>query len=258
MTKYQLDIKMHPVRVGVLPCITVVGGELDFYFPIELIAQHLLGPYEQLEGNAIQTTFDANDRVIEGGAGIGVNTVRIARLASFVVAYEPIASYAKVARTNVDLNGANAEIRTVALALKDGQVEYSIRSIVSASSALPDRLYPEPTAVRLVVECANIDTEVKRYNINALHLDVEGTEHELLMNMDLTPIDKITMEVHPTVLGIDRVEEMIQHLIGEGFERAAIAGEIFYPKSNYIVSYARPQFIDEIRARCQSKLEQRE
>lgn len=236
-----------PESIGGLPCFKVEGYK-TLYFPVELILQHLIAPYEGLERTVISRTYTKHDRVLEGGTGTGISTVTIAQFAEFVVSYEPLPNYVEVARVNIAANNANAIVNNAALAMSNGAVSYSRRAIASASSGLDDKLYGEPTLEVFDIPAVSIDDEVRKYNINGIHLDVEGSEYELLTNMDLSQIDKITMEVHPTVIGVGRVDSMFEHLRWQGFHMAGMCGGRFFPKTNYAVSFAREEFLDEIEA----------
>lgn len=236
-----------PVICGV-QCIHVP----PVYFPVELIVQqNLLATYERLERRTIDATYNKRDRVLEGGAGIGISTLNLSWRAGFVVAYEPLSDYARIARKNLEMNNVNVEVHNAALAPKEGRVLYNRRSVVSASSGIASGYGDVVDTIE--VDCVSIDAEVKKYNINCIHLDIEGSEYEILTQMNLEPINKITVEIHPGIIGLKNVDRMFRHLQNSGFVMAGFAGDatpdggILRVSNRCVLAIARPEFVDEIR-----------
>jgi len=53
--------------------------------------------------------------------------------------------------------------------------------------------------------------------INYLKCDIEGAEHDLLFANNLSKIDVISIELHSWVIGKEKIDELKQHIINQGF-----------------------------------------
>ncbi len=67
------------------------------------------------------------------------------------------------------------------------------------------------------VNLADIFKIINEDTINYLKCDIEGSEHDLLFTNNLSKIDVISIELHSWVIGVKKIEELIQHIINQGF-----------------------------------------
>jgi hypothetical protein len=66
--------------------------------------------------------------------------------------------------------------------------------------------------MKTIVKCENINDILKKYQINVIKMDVEGSEYELLNNMKFTNIDELVFEYHFLVLKHEKYFELIKKL----------------------------------------------
>jgi FkbM family methyltransferase len=79
-------------------------------------------------------------------------------------------------------------------------------------------LTPSGSSIRTVqVPVLCLEDEMEKFQANALMMDIEGGECELLLYADLSGINKIFMEIHywPSREAADK---MIRYLVTEGFD----------------------------------------
>ncbi|KKK62524.1 hypothetical protein LCGC14_3003460, partial [marine sediment metagenome] len=171
----------------------------------------------------------------------------LAKLAGYVVGYEPNPFYSMVCNTNLDLNDLHVEIYNAALGSQPGRSPFYLRESGGASSLWPDELYSSRTVEEIEVQVVAIDEVVQGKKINTLVIDAEGSEYELLTNMDLRPINKLVIEMHGQQLGESGTSEILAKLGKAGFDLATIVGPSLYPNSSYILVVGRPEVVEYVR-----------
>lgn len=169
--------------------------------------------YEAPERHLLGRTLKSGDRVLEVGAGIGLVSMTCARICGSenVLSYEPNEKMRRVIEKNFALNGLSPKLRSKALTLKEGSVEFFFADNIYSSS-LYDRSLGEGTQV----PCDGIGAVLEEFNPNVIVMDIEGAEVDLLPEVDLGRIEKIVVEVHPHVVGQDRVDALVRDLEARG------------------------------------------
>ena len=92
-------------------------------------------------------------------------------------------------------------------------IEFNVHENFWSSSLISkagDKTGIKATAMR-------IDDIVAKEKPNALIMDVEGAEYDILMQSELQGIEKISAEFHTRYIGSQKATEIISHLISKGF-----------------------------------------
>ena len=141
--------------------------------------------YEPVTDRSLDVYLRSGMTVIDVGAHIGYFAVRAGRAvgpSGHVVALEPSAENARLARENVALNGlANVEVRVAAASGETGR-----RSFHLAGSSDSNGFYAHPlthTEQMVEVDTVRLDDLISG-PVHAVKIDVEGAELEVIDGMD--------------------------------------------------------------------------
>ncbi len=173
------------------------------------------GTYEAPERAIVRRLLVPGDRVLEGGACLGVVSMIAARIVGpeNIVSYEPFPRSFALLQKNLQLN--NLPVRCVqgALAAESGTIRFYVSDnpLGNSSIARDGKSVIEVAAHGIVEAAAEISA-------NALLLDIEGAEIDVIAAAPLQQFDKISMEVHPAVTGEDVIRDMRQLLRQNGLE----------------------------------------
>jgi FkbM family methyltransferase len=162
--------------------------------------------------------------IIDLGANIGVASVWLVRRygGAKLVAVEPVARNAQLARLNFERNGIAAEVIEAAIGPRSGTAHFEL----SSNSTL-GRLGADGIEVQLVTPQTLVDRFPARERIDLVKMDVEGAEQELF-KADLgwlERVDCLVIELHA-----DRVDRsgIIGTLRRHGFSYAPIGQDNKY------------------------------
>jgi FkbM family methyltransferase len=214
---------------------------LGIAVPLDMLKRIFAEVYEAFEVMTLEALYKKTDRVLEAGAGLGMVTCLLSRLSGFVCALEPIPEYYRLTTFNVRGNecGGNVLMMNAALGPDEGEVEYHERMLPYASSLYGDGVSHDPVRTSYRVPCTTINEMVKRHNLNALHLDIEGAEAALLPSVDWTPINKIGIEIHSALYGSEKARDVLRVLETNGLDEGMIMPWRNYPGENYSLSLMR-------------------
>ena len=213
-------------------------NDVQWFMPVSLIAEHFMLEYEILERNVIYKLYGEGDTVLEAGSGLGITGLAVLRSGAKLVAYEPQEGLIEILKATFEANDfKNVPIVCAAIAPNTGQVDLSNWGISWGRSIL------EQVGKTTTVPCIGVNEALKMHNANALHMDVEGVECHILEVLHWNLIDKLSLEVHPSMIGDDAFEETILRRADENnFEIYCTAGmEMNYPKHNYVVGFRRKE-----------------
>jgi len=173
------------------------------------------GSYESGEAELVSATIDADDIVMEVGAGIGFLSVLTSRIVGgdHVFAYEANPRLMEIIRDVHDLNQVRPTVRNVLLGEGDSERTFWVTPDFWASSLIQGHEDATPVQVTQI----DLNDEIQRVKPSFLVLDIEGGEYEFLRHARLDPVRKIVMEVHPQVLGHAKVTEILGWLFAAGF-----------------------------------------
>jgi FkbM family methyltransferase len=133
------------------------------------------------------------DRAVVAGVGLGTLLAPIASLLGVenVKGYEPNPMLTDLVRRYVKVGGKQLNVICAALAAQEGMQQFMLADHFTRSSLT---VTPKSDFVNLDVPTQSIANAMNGYN--ALMLDVEGAEWDILPCMDFTTIRVIIMEFH--------------------------------------------------------------
>lgn len=193
-------------------------------YAVEIVEDFAREWYEGSELDLIDRTrrdgrLVRGTRVMDIGAAIGLTAMTLADAVgdASIVAYEPDPATAEDCRANLAANGHSFPIRNAAMTSgDDATTAFNVRDAFVASS-----LYESAQARRTItVPAVNFARELARIQPQVIMMDVEGAEVDLLTSVtDFGPLHTICVELHPRIVGPERIEVMLRHLTALGFER---------------------------------------
>lgn len=172
------------------------------------------GDYERKELEIIERRLDADDIVMEIGAGIGFLSAYCARILGNkrVFSYEANPALLEIIKQVHARNGVRPHVTQALLGDGDGERDFFVEPDFWASSLM--RRSPEARRVR--IRQMDFNSELRRVAPTFLIVDVEGGEYDLLHRADLSGVGKLCLEVHPDVLGHMRISRLFAALVGSG------------------------------------------
>ena len=171
--------------------------------------------YEDTERNLLLKFLTTEMRVLEIGTGIGF----ISLLASKVVGdrnvfcYEANASLEGVIRRNYALNELYPELTMKAVTV-DGQPVTFYQSQNIISSSVFDRARNDK---KTLVESVEFKSVLDEVNPDVLIMDIEGGEIDLFTLPSLGNIRHIIVELHPHIVGEEKIEKLLKHMESIGY-----------------------------------------
>ena len=182
--------------------------------------------YEHQELILVREAILPTDKVLEAGAGIGFIGIACAQICGTdnLLSYEPNPAMKPLIEANYALNGFKPNLRNKVLAPVSGVLEFYFSEGV-LSSSLIDR--NEGGATKVAADA--ISDVIETFAPTALVIDVEGAEIDLMRACDLEGVDKIIIEMHPHVVGAEKIEDLKAYLAGCGFtEKRRLGKTISY------------------------------
>jgi FkbM family methyltransferase len=171
--------------------------------------------YERGEARCVLWGLESDDVVMEVGAGVGfVSTLCALRVGSSrVTCYEANPALLPRIRETFAANGVAPALVNAALAREAGEAKLFVEREFVASSS-----HERSAGARaLRVPQLAVNEELRRVRPTCLVIDIEGGESELLPAIDWAGVRKLVIEVHPHVIGAERVRELIALLAAQGF-----------------------------------------
>jgi FkbM family methyltransferase len=200
--------------------VTIDGLRLIAYrqdIPKHVSQMLARGDYEMPERRAVSALLRKGDRVLEIGSCVGVVAMTAAKIvgAQNVLAFEPNAAAAKVARENFAAYGLAVELVNAAVGAADGTLDLRISpdSWLGASSR---RQFEGRTVTAPMRSIAGVVADFKP---SVLVIDTEGMEEELLAACPLDGVRALVVEVHPDVIGEAGIARLGEHLRHSGFSQ---------------------------------------
>lgn len=171
--------------------------------------------YEDAERALVRQSVRSGSKVLEIGAGIGVIGLLAARLAGHgnVVSYEANPDLRLLINENHELNKVSPELRMRAVTV-DGNPVVFHKSNNIISSSLHER--DETHSVTTVESDALVDV-LEELRPNIIVMDVEGAEIDLLVDLALTGVEALLVELHPHIVGQEKIDALLASLETRGF-----------------------------------------
>ncbi len=175
----------------------------------------LTGRYEAQERNLASQALTADDVVLELGGAIGFIGLYCRKVlgVKHVTSVEANPGTLEMLRKNYRLNGLRPAVIHAAAAGRDGELELDVggefwENSLTGSSA--NRIRVPAHSLRSLVSQMPMSPTV-------LICDIEGAEQYLDFTQLPPSVTRIIMELHPEMIGQDRVDDLVQRLEGEGF-----------------------------------------
>ncbi|WP_170342222.1 FkbM family methyltransferase [Ruegeria arenilitoris] len=193
----------------------------------------LAGRYERDEVGGLPKFIQADDRVVELGAGIGfISTFLYTQLGvsklTCIEANPSLCEFiGRVHRAN-DATGLNV-LNTVAVGASEvaGKSRFYLREPFWSSS-----LDPEPEYKKSIeVDKIPLSDVLRETRANVLIVDIEGGERTLFDDIDLVGIQKIYLEVHTRKIGLRGIQSCFDSLSALGFaydQRVSCGGSVLF------------------------------
>lgn len=194
------------------------GVELPLNLPVitrPIKKDIFFGGYEAKEAELVKKFIAPTDIVFEVGAGIGFLSALCAKVVGneSVHAYEANPQLIEVIRQVHEKNGVSPFVHNVLLGDGKGERTFWLEKDYWASSLVKGTAEAQPITISQI----DLNSEIRRIKPTFMIVDIEGGEYEFFNKIDLAPVQKLCIEVHPHVLGNDRVCEILGWLFGQGF-----------------------------------------
>jgi FkbM family methyltransferase len=164
------------------------------------------GAYEANEARRVARAIRPGDRVLELGAGLGVITSIIASVEDVRVwSFEADPQTTRLAKRVIDLNcDGNVVLSNGILAAGPSKtVSFYRRADFWMSSGLAEQ---GPYEEVIEITSGDIDAFIEQHSINAVVMDVEGAELDLLQDAMLPGIERVFLELHDHLYGLAGVQ----------------------------------------------------
>lgn len=170
--------------------------------------------YENAEAYLVSHLVRPGDTVLDLGAGLGLTAILAAKASGGgrVVAYEANPAVAPLAEKNARRNGVKVEIRNRAVAAKKGLCEFHVRRSFPASSFIAAK-----GSKTIQIEADAAQEVIDEVRPEVIICDIEGIEREVLTKSNLSSVQRLVVEVHPQIIGLQGVAECTQALALTGF-----------------------------------------
>ncbi|WP_139276014.1 FkbM family methyltransferase [Pararhizobium antarcticum] len=171
--------------------------------------------YEDTERVLIAKVVKPGMKVLEIGTGIGFISLLATRLAGDgnVVSFEANPELEPIIRDNFARNNRVPNLVMNAVTV-DGQPISFFRSDNIISSSLYDRKRQDE---KITVQSTALADILEQHDPNVLIMDVEGAEIDLLGAGSLKSIQHIIVEVHPHIVGDEKIALLLKSLEERGF-----------------------------------------
>jgi len=193
---------------------------------VPLSVQRLLfkRTYEDQERELISEILTQESRVLEIGSGIGLISLIARKIATngTVRSYEANLAMEPVIRKNYALNGLEPDLIMKAVSTDGKDLTFFLDKNVIASSAINrDEDHSET-----IVKSAKFNSILKEYCPDTVIIDVEGAEIFILDCKLLTSVKNLVVELHPHVVGQEKIDALLEKLEGFGFNIQRRIGKV--------------------------------
>lgn len=219
--------------------------------PKEVLGALFVETYEVPEISTASILYSREDRdiVLDAGGGIGFVASIISGLADYIVIVEPIQAMHKIIRANMLANNrTNFLLLDGAVGPEAKTVQFEERYLPYASS-LEKSGALDPVKSTYPVVVRPINDLILEYGINAIQLDVEGAEADILPMLEYRPLRKLAIEMHPHLMGSAKCSELLGFPARAGMKLVSLAPPKAFPDKCYVVGFAREPIARRIRSR---------
>lgn len=153
------------------------------------------------------------DRLLDIGSNVGFFPILGGR-ASKIVCVEPLEELIPLLRENIKANNLSGKCEIIHAAVGN-----SITLHLEANHQMNlSRIVSGANGNTREVQGIPLEDLVTKYNTNAIRMDVEGYEYEILYHKIPKTVNKISLEFHTGVMGNEKSRQLIDYFIKEGFK----------------------------------------
>ncbi len=189
---------------------------IDYNCFSDVIVDHMLaGYYETDELSVIDHLIRPDDKVLEIGAGVGFTSSYIAKQLSkkgSIECFEGNPHLIPIIKKNHQRNGVDIKVNNVILAKEPGTTTFYLADNFWSSS-LGDKKGKE-----VVLPQVSFQDYLDNSGPTMLVVDIEGGEIELFKGIVLKSVEKICIELHPGVTGVEPMNQLIKSFQAQGFQ----------------------------------------
>jgi FkbM family methyltransferase len=176
--------------------------------------------YEIPERTMCRDFLSPDDSVLEIGAAIGFIALFCQKRIGIkrYIACEANPRTFELLQRNYALNAVDSLRWNLALAPTDGQAELEVGSEFWENSVIQQR-NGNADRKTITVPAATLDSMLRRAarSVNVLIIDIEGAEQFIDYDQIPAGIEKIIMELHPRLIGVEQTYDIVARLIHRGF-----------------------------------------
>ena len=182
------------------------------------------GTYEDHERFFVEKYVKKNSRILEIGCGIGLVSLVARKICTdgYILSYEANPQMEKLIRKNYALNNLVPNLEMKAVSVHGEKVEFYIDPEVLSSSLFDRKLSHK----KAVVESDALDDILKRIEPDTIIMDVEGAEVDLLASSKLIGVAQMIIEIHPHIVGDDKISQLNQKLETLNFKEIERRGKV--------------------------------
>lgn len=171
--------------------------------------------YEDTEANVLHKALRPGTKVLEIGTGVGFIALLAAKIcgARNVKTYEANPASEQLIRENFALNGVEPDLVMKAMTSDGRSLTFNVSDNIISSSAFKR----DTQSKQITVSSDRFKNVLSDYNPDMIIMDVEGAEHELFLSVTQFNAKDILVELHPQIIGQDKVDEIVRHLEGAGY-----------------------------------------
>ncbi len=182
--------------------------------PGDLIGMLRRGEYEAPERAIVRRIVKPDDRVLEGGGGLGLVSMVLASIVGpeNLLVYEASPSALSLLEENFRANGITATVRNRVLMDRAGAITFHVHDSLLSSSTI------ERTRTQAVeVEGDDVASVIEEFRPTVIVLDVEGAEIEVVHRAPLDGIRALIIELHPHIVGDASLTPLYRRMFDAGF-----------------------------------------
>lgn len=192
------------------------------------------GTYEDTECEFVKQFLKPSNKVLEIGCGIGLVSLVARKICTqgSVKSYEANPRMESLIQKNYALNKLEPDLEMKAITVDGSDVEFFIDPEVISSSVF-DR---KQTHKKHVIKSDALENVLSNYQPDTIIMDVEGAEIDLLTSSSLDGIYLMIVELHPHIVGEDKIYQLNETLKLLGFEISAQKGKVAVYERRKLVS----------------------
>lgn len=177
--------------------------------------QIYFGEYESKEIDIVAQKLEADDTVVEVGAGLGYLSAYCAKRigSNRVHAFEANPAMIAMIQATYKRNRIEPTIHNALLGKGEGESSFFVEAEFWASSA-----QARSAQARAITVCRrDLNDELRHLAPTFLIVDIEGGEADFFAYAELVGVKKICLETHPDVIGNEGVTVIFSRLFSQGF-----------------------------------------